>query len=104
MLRRCSKAVKAAPRPRVAVPPEIPTDSRRRRVLLWLWDALSEGDLRLEAAPSQTSVSNIHYAATYTDQNGGACASGPKRRSRDWAAVAALAFAAIAWGRRRMRA
>ncbi|HEY8074224.1 MAG TPA: DUF2330 domain-containing protein [Labilithrix sp.] len=67
-------------------------------------NALSEGDLRLEAAPAQTTVSNLHYAATYTDQNGGACASGPKSRSRDWAAVVALAFAFVAWGRRRLRA
>ncbi len=67
-------------------------------------NALSEGDLRLEAAPSQTPVTNVHYAAVYTDQNGGACASGPRRRTRDWAAAGALALVAIAWGRRRLRA
>jgi len=69
------------------------------------------GDLRLEAAPGQSEVTNVHYATGYTDEASAgtgtrnACVSAPKQRTAfgSWALAAVSAIAAVALLRRRTR-
>ena len=73
--------------------------------------ALAAGDLRLEAAPEQAVVTNVHYATGYTDEesaaagSGRACVSAPKQRTAfgSWAIATVSAIAAISLLRRRTR-
>lgn len=72
---------------------------------------LGAGDLRLEAAPEQTPVSNVHYALVYADEDSAgtgsrdACVSAPKRHTAfgSWALAAVSAIGALAFLRRRTR-
>ncbi|MDB5221035.1 MAG: hypothetical protein JWO86_8962 [Myxococcaceae bacterium] len=74
-------------------------------------NALSAGDLKLEAAAEQTPLSNVHYAAGYDDEASAgsgsrdACVSAPKRHTAfgSWALAAVSAIAAVAFLRRRTR-
>jgi hypothetical protein len=74
-------------------------------------NALGGGDLRLEAAPEQTPVENVHYTTTYADEvSAGSgsregCLSAPKRHTAfgSWALAAVSAIAGIAFLRRRTR-
>jgi hypothetical protein len=69
------------------------------------------GDLRLEAAPGQSEVNNVHYATGYTDEQSAgagtrnACVSAPKQRTAfgSWALATVTAIAAVALLRRRTR-
>ena len=69
------------------------------------------GDLRLEAAPRQSEVDNVHYATAYADETSAgtgtrnACVSAPKQRTAfgSWALAAVSAIAAVALLRRRTR-
>ena len=67
-------------------------------------NALAKGDLVLEAAPSQSAVSNLHQATAFTGAQPSACESSPRLgQSADaWAivAVAGLGVAAITRRRR----
>ena len=72
-------------------------------------NALAAGDLRLEAASTQTAVSNVHYASSYEDESSAgagsrdACVSAPKRHTAfgSWAIAAVTAIGAMAFLRRR---
>jgi hypothetical protein len=74
-------------------------------------DALGAGDLRLEAAKDQTTVSNVHYAPSYADEDSAgegsrdACVSAPKRHTAfgSWAVATLSAIAGLALLRRRTR-
>lgn len=74
-------------------------------------DALGAGDLRLEAAPDQSLVSNVHYTTVYADEDSAgagsrdSCVSAPKRHTAfgSWAVAAATAIAGLALLRRRTR-
>lgn len=75
-------------------------------------DALSAGDLRLEATRSQVAVSNVHYATRYTDEvresetsGGGSCVSAPREHTTfgSWAVSIAAGIGLVARLRRRAR-
>jgi hypothetical protein len=74
-------------------------------------NALAEGDLRLEASPVQTTVTNVHSATLYGDESGatsstgGACRSGVRGRAPFAGAFVAglAALAAAGLLRRRTR-
>jgi hypothetical protein len=67
-------------------------------------DALSKGDLVLEAAPSQSGVTNVHQAASFDGAQPSACESSPRlgESAGAWAivVVAGLGVAAITRRRR----
>jgi hypothetical protein len=69
--------------------------------------ALASGDLVLEAAPSQTTVTNIHEATGFSDANPASdCASTPRLRETagTWTIIAVAALGTGALLRRRRRA
>jgi hypothetical protein len=72
-------------------------------------NALSEGDLRLEASKDQSPVSSAHYAAYYTDEDRSStrssCAGAPKEHTAfgTWAFAATAAVGLVAFMRRRKR-
>lgn len=71
--------------------------------------ALSAGDLRLEATPSQTEVESVHYVDTYADEASATrpqgCASGARSRTTfgSYGLAAVAAVAGLAWTRKRRR-
>ena len=82
----------------------------RMRALLPV-DALSEGDLHVQASAAQTAVSNQHSTETYSDPNyapcgtKGGCSATPSRADpfANWLAVGAFTFAGASLVRRRVR-
>gem|GEM_PF-835474 len=72
-------------------------------------NALGAGDLRLEAAPEQTPVTNVHFTTAFADETRvserDGCLSAPKRHTAfgSWALAAAAAIAGVAFARRRSR-
>ena len=74
-------------------------------------EALSEADLQIQAASSQTQVSNRYHASSYDDPsyspcpNSGGCNQSARVVSNEsWAAAGSLAFLGTAFLRRRRRA
>ena len=72
-------------------------------------NALSVGDLRLEAPVDQSPVSNVHYTEQFVDevspQRRAGCASAPKERTTfgSWVLAGLAAFVGMSWVRRRTR-
>lgn len=74
-------------------------------------NALSAGDLRLEAAKEQTVLLNVHYANAFADEvsagsgSGNACLSAPKRHTAfgTWTLAALVGLAGVGIARRHRR-
>lgn len=93
----------------VGLHPEDTWVTRMRAVLPA--NALSEGDLHVQASASQSSVSNQHTTNTYSDPNyapcgtKGGCSASPSRGNAfgQWLVLGTFTFAGASLVRRRMR-